>query len=594
MTTEKSTTKEFKPSPVAYKKSTLRSDYMAYPSNAVAFSKVGENKGKLILALGLLNKIGILDPDTGYMVREYGEEYGTAGGLDDVTEGPDGTLYFTRLGRDKLGYIRPDGSIGDIQVKPSSNSIAVSRDGKWLYYGLCIADDQLWRIELENGVPKKGGIHELVEQSPGWSNSMDPSDDGYIYSVTNFYGELRKINPETKEITVIYDNLEFPSSVEVNDATGICYITEFHLGYITRVDPKIKDPRKAKRVIALAPPCTDNAGVQDGPHPRIFGSSFAEDIIFEAYENGDPIRIVHKGGMIPMSIQILKGPHGDRIFIKDFARVQEWFPAEGRYETLAWGNFWAYAQDDAFDKGVPRINPKKTVTWTASFEDYLTIPFGKVMHLTSEGHLLLGGNFGERDANRLALFDVNERKVLRLVRNLDYVPDAIMVGQDIYAMEGKKDEYPHAPSIKRITPDDKREIVFTGKNFGAFAHAGDVAFAADMEAGTIYQVVKDGKWLKQPTVLVSGLKGPQGMTIGNDGNLLVLEDNVGINGRMLKVDLKTKEITVLAEGLGVNIDLNKRDWKFLRPRSIVAQASDGAIYFTETGFKMFSVLRAQQ
>lgn len=43
---------------------------------------------------------------------------------------------------------------------------------------------------------------------------------------------------------------------------------------------------------------------------------------------------------------------------------------------------------------------------------------------------------------------------------------------------------------------------------------------------------------------------------------------------------------------GVNIDLNKRDWTFLRPRSIVAQASDGAIYFTETGNKMFSVLRA--
>jgi len=40
------------------------------------------------------------------------------------------------------------------------------------------------------------------------------------------------------------------------------------------------------------------------------------------------------------------------------------------------------------------------------------------------------------------------------------------------------------------------------------------------------------------------------MTIGIDGNLLMMENNEGYNGRMLKVDLKTKEITVLADGPG--------------------------------------------
>jgi len=49
----------------------------------------------------------------------------------------------------------------------------------------------------------------------------------------------------------------------------------------------------------------------------------------------------------------------------------------------------------------------------------------------------------------------------------------------------------------------------------------------------------------QPIEIVSGLKQPQGIVIANDGNLLVTENNVGIDGRMLKVDLKTKEITLL-------------------------------------------------
>jgi len=129
-------------------------------------------------------------------------------------------------------------------------------------------------------------------------------------------------------------------------------------------------------------------------------------------------------------------------------------------------------------------------------EDYLTIPFGKIMHLTSEGHLLTGGNFGEMEGNRLAIFDPKTRKVVRLVKDLEHLQDAIMVGQDIYMMEGTKAEWPRTPRITRIAPDDKQQTVCTGKDFGAFAHTGDVAFASDAEAGTIYQVVKDGKWLR--------------------------------------------------------------------------------------------------
>jgi len=592
MTTETSTLK-VKPSQINYKKTTLKSDYMKYPANAIAVGKVGANKGKLILACGMLNRITIMDPDSGHVIREYGEEYGTTGVTDDVSEGPDGTLYFTQFWPGKVGWIKPDGTHGDIPTKLWTNSIAVSHDGKWLYYGLCIGDDQLWRVRLEeNGLPKEGAEHELVEENGGWSNSMDPSEDGYIYSCTNMYGELRRINPETKEITNLYTNVEFPSSVEVNDATGVLYCTEFHLGYITRVDLKIKDPMKAKRVLAKVGPCQDNVACMDGPNPRIFGSNFGDDWIFECYENGDPMRIIHQGGNLPFQIQVIKGAHGDRIFIKEPGRVREYFPAENRYNTLAHGEFWSYIEDKAFERGVPRINPKKPVTWTASFNDYLTMPFGRVMQPTAEGHLLCGGNLGDTPGGRLVLFDYTNRKALRTVKNLDAVQDAIMVGKDIYMMESTEKEFPIAPRIIRITPDDKRETVFTGKSFVAFARTNDVAFASDMGTGTIYQVVKDGKWLPQPTEIVSGLNGPQGMTVANDGSLLVMEINEGYNGRMLRVDLKTKEVTVLADYLGVNRELDKRAWATMRPHAVVAQASDGTIYFTEPGATSFCVLRA--
>jgi hypothetical protein len=335
-----------------------------------------------------------------------------------------------------------------------------------------------------------------------------------------------------------------------------------------------------------------------GPNPRIFGSSFIEDWIFECYENGDPMRIIAKGGMLPFQIQVLPGAHGgDRIFIRDLMRVREYFPTGDRYNTLAHASFWQYAQDDFFDHGHKRYDAER-INWTSSFEEYLTIPCGKIMQPTSEGHFLVGGAMVETFGSRLVEFDVENRKALRTVKNLGDAHDAIKVGKDIYVITGPKDnpnfEWPRLGTrIIRVAPDDKQEDVFASKNLVAFTRSDDVAFVSEADEGIIYQVVKDGKWLNQPIKLVSGLKGPQGMTIGIDGNLLVMENNEGYNGRMLKVDLKTKAITVLADGLGVNPQLNKRNWHVLFPISQVAQTSDGTIYFTEPGTTSFSVLRQE-
>ena len=69
----------------------------------------------------------VLDPDTGKVIRTYGEEYGVQG-LDDVSEGPDGTLYFSNIPIGKIGWIKPDGTHGHIDAKPWINPIAVTRD----------------------------------------------------------------------------------------------------------------------------------------------------------------------------------------------------------------------------------------------------------------------------------------------------------------------------------------------------------------------------------------------------------------------------------------------------------------------------------
>ena len=122
----------------------------------------------------------------------------------------------------------------------------------------------------------------------------------------------------------------------------------------------------------------------------------------------------------------------------------------------------------------------------------------------------------------------------------------------------------------------------------------DMAFVSDVDAGKIYQVVKDGKWLSKPVEFVSGLVGPQGMTLGIHNDLIVMEKTDDpYNGRMLSIDLDSKEITVLADALGVDPSVETRNWKVLKPHSTVAQTLDGTIYFTEPGATSFSVLRPQ-
>ena len=69
-------TTTYKPSPVAYKKTTLKSNYMEGPCNGMIVGKVGKNKGKLILCLGMIRKIRVVDPDTGKVFEEYGPEQG--------------------------------------------------------------------------------------------------------------------------------------------------------------------------------------------------------------------------------------------------------------------------------------------------------------------------------------------------------------------------------------------------------------------------------------------------------------------------------------------------------------------------------------
>jgi len=598
-----------------YKKTSLKSDFMKFPANAIAVGMVGPNKGKLIGACGMFNQIMIMDPDSGEVVRRYASPEYPVNGCDDVTEAANGMLYWSNMGAGTIGYVRPDDTSGEIDGVAWINGIAVSRDGKWLWYSCCIGKDELWRVALgPDGTPEPGTKHELIQSQPGWSNSMDACGDGYIYAPLNLYGQVRRINPETAEIDVIWEGLEFPSAIDVNDQNpDIIYSTEFHMGNITRIDLK----RQTSRVIGKFPPCTDNVAVSDDSlHPRVFGSSFVEDYILEVSERGDPQRVVSHGGLHFESIECI----GNQVFLKDMGRLLEYFPKERKFEAIAWGCFKNWIDDESNDWGPTRYNPE-TLTWRNSVEDQCSITFGKVGRLTPDNKsMICAGQMMEFAVNAMDILDLETREVTRTVFDLPHLEDVVQVGDDLYLI-GKKlpkevrsaeeaggenrtyvaNSKPSAEGlltddweILRIDQNGKRESLIQSAGLCAFAQRDGNVYVTENLKGELWQVAKDDKWLDKPVVIATGLKNPEGIYVGNDGNLLVLEANEdeqkGNNGRLSSLDVKSGKSTLLQEGLGLSKKLRPDVFEVLYPHSTVAQTEDGTIYMYEPGYMIFSML----
>ena len=605
-----------KPLLVQFKKTVIKSNFMKFPANAISVGKFGPHKGKIIAACGMFNKIQVMDPDSGVVVRDYTLPDYPVKGCDDVTEGPDGALYWTNAGFGTIGYLMPDGRTGEIEGIGWVNSIAVTDDKKWLYYGACIGRDELYRVELgEDGLPKDGVKGELVQAQPGWSNSMDPSSDGFIYAPTNMYGQIRRINPETKDIEVIWEGLQFPSACEINDKTGIIYATEFHLGNITRIDVK----NNYSRVLAKFQPFTDNVCVTDDSiHPRIFGSSFVSDVIMELSETGDDPRIISEGGLLFESIECI----GDRIYLKDMGRILEYNPKSKKFESFAWGNFWHYADGKSHDWGPQRYDPEK-INWTKSVADFCNIAFGKIGRATPDGKkMIAAGEMAEMMPNRLSIIDLETREVSRDIYDLPHLEDVVQVGDDLYLiaqniperLRGPEKLGPHStflanpePSMEgmdgdewqilRIDKNDNRSSIFKSDGLTAFAQKDGNVYATENKKGIIYQMAKDDKWLDSPVEIASGLKGPEGLCVGNDGKLLVLEsneeDNGGHNGRLVAVDVNNGNSEVLFEGLGISKKINPEMFLTLLPHATIGQTDDGTIYLFENGYMFFTMLEPQ-
>ncbi|MGI9264580.1 MAG: hypothetical protein ACR2QU_06615, partial [Gammaproteobacteria bacterium] len=414
-----------KPSAVEHRKTTLADDYFKWMPNGVIVGKHGINKGNLIIASVITNSVRIVDPDSGKIIKEWaGEEQGMLG-ADDMTEGPDGTIYHVNADGPGIGVLRPNGDIEVLAAEEAKtigfwgNSIAISPDGKTLFYGQAIGEDAVWTLDLTDPGAKLVNHGKNV----GWHNSSDWAADGMVYGGNNVYGGIMQFNPKTGEDKLIFNDkgMEFVSSAEYNDATGFLYATEFHLGHTSEIDLK----KGTRRIIATTEPFLDNVGVEDKENPRIFVCSYAYDTLYEVYRNGEPPRVISKGdGSIPEGLVVVKGEEGERFFIRDRFRLMEYFPQTGESKALAHATFVSFIEDRP-------VYDAKRVSWRNSVKDYVNLRWMRSLHAAGQDKLITAGGITDSQGGRVMIFDLKENKPIRTEKGFKpTTADAIVVGDD--------------------------------------------------------------------------------------------------------------------------------------------------------------------
>ena len=100
--------------------------------------------GRLYVASIFGGEIVAFDVDSGEVVRRYGPEAGVVV-PDDVTFGPDGSMYWTDYVIGEVGRLAPDGTVTKQFMAPGVNPITFSADGR-LFVGLCFNGDGLYEL----------------------------------------------------------------------------------------------------------------------------------------------------------------------------------------------------------------------------------------------------------------------------------------------------------------------------------------------------------------------------------------------------------------------------------------------------------------
>ncbi len=265
---------------------------------------------ELYVASVISRTIFHLDKETGSINQEYSIADSVLG-PDDLTYGPDGSLYWTDILNGEVARPTPDGTIIRQYVAPRVHPVTFSDDGR-LFVALDFPGDALYELDPDLNDPPR-----LIASDLGWLNAtMDWGPDGYLYGLIGMKGQVSKLDVDKAEIEVVVDQLEMPAAVKF-DSKERLHVLDRITGHLSRVDLKSGDLELVAEMI----PGLDNL-VFDSDD-RLFATHAQDGSVVEVLPDRE-VRDVVPGGIIAAGgISIKNSEEGESLIISDVFTLRE-------------------------------------------------------------------------------------------------------------------------------------------------------------------------------------------------------------------------------------------------------------------------------
>lgn len=452
-----------------------------------------DSQDRLYVASVMSSAIYQIDPASGEIL----DTWGVAEGVlfpDDVTVGPDDTIYFTGIIVGSVGQIAPDGTVTTLATGlPSVNPITVADDGR-IFVAQCFGESNGVYEIIREGDPRP----ILTEQQGCASNGMDVGPDGMLYGPRWFEGSVVKIDPASGEMTPVLEGLGIPAAVKFN-AEGMLYVLDTLRGEVVTLNVTTGE----SRVVATVWPGMDNLAFDSTG--RLYISGYIEGSVVELLADGTT-RTVIAGGMVTNSGIAVQN---DMVCTSGFYGLKAFDTTSGEMQ-------WVSPSHHQFS------------------------PVGSPVTVSSDGENLILTSWFD---NAVKIWDpITDTPVAEY---FDFaVPlNAIRFQEDLIVAELGTNSVVRANGTD---PTQRETLVAELAVPAGLAATEDALWVGDWATGTIWQVVKDGAALAEPIAVVTGLSFPEGLAVTPDGLLIVVETGLD---RVIAVEPATGEITVLAEAL---------------------------------------------
>ena len=451
----------------------------------------------LWVANAFIGTISKLDPDSGEILERLGLEDGV-GLADDLTFGPDGTLYWTNTGPAGNVMARSLGGPSELLAAgiPSVNPITIGDDGR-LYVAQCFAAGANGIFEIDPSgelAPRtiRTGDPDCSSNGMDWWN-------GVLYAPRWFEDRVVQVDVDTGELTDVTTGWLGSAAVKFNSFGELHAVNQLN-GEVVEIDLTTGE----RDLVAQLPVAwLDNLAFDS--RDRLFVSSGSDGAVIEILADGE-LREVSPGGLVvPTGIAIM----GDTIYIGGSFAIRGYDIGSG--------------EEAAVFRSTAGFGPADFTTNVGVAGDQLVLP--------------------SWINNRLVIFDpVGE--IVRFDIPFPAPMDTAQMGDYLLIST-----YFNGTVIRAKLPDlVERETIVDGIGFAVgLAVEGENAYVSDSQTGAVFQIIRDGEVLTPPEPVVEDLNVPEGIAITPNGKKLLVAE--GGTSSLVKIDLESGESTTIATDL---------------------------------------------